>query len=136
MKNGVFLQKLEILEETLIELRSLGTLTAEILTDWKTKKAVERNLQILIEIVIDICQRILSTENQSPAGTGAQAVDRCMELGFLTRNEAYGQMVRFRNLIVHRYEKIQSDIIINIVNNHLADLDFFREDVLRYVKNP
>jgi uncharacterized protein YutE (UPF0331/DUF86 family) len=61
MINGVIAQKLQHLDTILTELRSLGCLTVQDLEmDWRTKRAVERSLQILVEIVIDVCQRILS----------------------------------------------------------------------------
>ena len=50
--NGVILQKLGVLDQVLAELRSLGAITARQLeSDWKTRRAVERDLQILVEIV-------------------------------------------------------------------------------------
>jgi hypothetical protein len=47
MKNGVIISKLQALEGTLIELRSLGRVTTEVLRgDWRTRRAIERNLQV------------------------------------------------------------------------------------------
>ena len=60
MINGVIVQKLH-LDEVLTELRSLGHVSVEQLDDdWRTRRAIERDLQIAVEIVIDVCQRILS----------------------------------------------------------------------------
>jgi uncharacterized protein YutE (UPF0331/DUF86 family) len=68
MINGVIAQKLQNIDTILIELRSLGCLTVQELDqDWRTKRAVERSLQILVEIVIDVCQRVLSLSGQTPA---------------------------------------------------------------------
>jgi hypothetical protein len=53
MINGVIAQKLQNLDSVLIELHSLGCLTIqELEQDWRTKRAVERSLQILVEISI------------------------------------------------------------------------------------
>ena len=102
--NGVILQKLQSLDQVLTELRSLGQVNIKILDeDWRIRRAVERDLQVLVEIVIDVCQRLISLSNQAPATNGAEAVERCIQLGALSRNEAYEKMVRFRNFIVHRY---------------------------------
>ena len=66
MINGVIAQKLQSLDSVLTELYSLGKISAnDLSSDWRTKKAVERNLQILVEIVIDTCQRLLSISGQS-----------------------------------------------------------------------
>ena len=81
MINGIIYGKLQTLDKTLVELRSLGHVTREQLNqDWRTRKAIERNLQILTEIVIDVCQRILALANQTPATTSVEAVQRCVEL--------------------------------------------------------
>jgi uncharacterized protein YutE (UPF0331/DUF86 family) len=86
--NGVILQKLQSLDQVLDELHSLGKVTAQTLNeDGRIRRAVERNLQVLVEIVIDICQRLISLSNQAPATTGAEAVERCIQLGALSRKE-------------------------------------------------
>lgn len=135
MINGVIAQKLQSLDEVLAELRSLGQITAQQLDqDWITKKAVERNLQILVEVVIDICQRLLSLSGQTPATTGRDAVERAIQSGFLTQNDAYFKMVQFRNFVVHRYEHVDNAILVGMVNQRLTDFEKFRNDVINYVR--
>jgi uncharacterized protein YutE (UPF0331/DUF86 family) len=136
MRNGVIAQKLQALDRTLTELRSLGIVTLDQLNaNWQTQRAVERNLQILVEIVIDICQRLIALEGQSPATTGADAIDRCIALGALSADENYYNMVRFRNFIVHRYEHIDPVVLVGMVNKHLADFEKFRNEVMSYVQD-
>ncbi len=135
MISGVILRKFQLLDETLTELRSLGELTTDQLNeDWHIRKAVERNLQILVEIVIDVCHRIISLAGQTPAATGGDAVRRCVQLGALSDSESYRKMVQFRNFVVHRYEKIDVEILVDIVNRRLGDFEGFRNEVLRYEK--
>jgi uncharacterized protein YutE (UPF0331/DUF86 family) len=135
MKNGVIISKLQSLEQALQALQSLGTVTADQLRgDWKTRRAIERELQIAVEIVIDVCQRIISLAGQSPAATGADAVSRCVQLGVLSSVEPYRKMVQFRNFIVHHYEEVDLEILVDIVNHRLADFEKFRTEVLRYVQ--
>lgn len=135
MINGVIAQKLQTLDEILNELRSLGTIDAnQIKQDWRTQRAIERDLQVLVEVVIDVCQRLISLANQSPAATGQDAITRCIQLGILSDNEAYRQMVRFRNFIAHRYDRIDAAILIDVVNNRLTDFEQFRNEVLAYVQ--
>ncbi|MBM4144526.1 MAG: DUF86 domain-containing protein [Lentisphaerae bacterium] len=136
MMNGVIVSKLQSLEETLGELRSLGEITTEQLTrEWRTRRAVERDLQVLVEVVIDVCQRILALLNQTPAATSADAVNRCIEAGILSESESYRKMVQFRNFVVHRYERIDVGILVDIVNNRLADFERFRDEVLSYARS-
>lgn len=37
-------------------------------------------------------------------------------------------------MIVHRYEQIDTAILVNMVNRHLGDFDRFRDEILRYVR--
>ena len=135
MINGPILGKLQILDEVLGELRSLGSVTAAQLEgDWRTKRAVERDLQILVEVVIDVCQRLLSLAGHGPAPTSADAVRRCTNLGILTSNEGYERMVQFRNFVVHRYEHVDLEILVDIVTRHLDDFDRFRTEILDYAR--
>ena len=136
MINGVILRKLQSLDQALIELRSLGRVTvAQLESDWRTRRAVERDLQVLVEIVIDVCQRLLSLLGQTPATTGSEAVQRCINLGIISSDEAYRKMVQFRNFVVHRYEQVDVAILANMVNQYLVDFEQFREEILRYVQS-
>lgn len=132
-KNGVVLGKLQSLDETLTEIQSLGRISADQLRkDWKTRRAVERDLQVLVEVVIDVCHRILALHEQAPAPTSADAITRCIALGVLADRPEYRRMVQFRNVIVHRYEQVHVDILVDIVNNRLGDFRTFRDEVLRH----
>jgi uncharacterized protein YutE (UPF0331/DUF86 family) len=135
MINGVIVQKLQTLDEVLLELRTLGQIDADQLReDWRTRRAIERDLQVLVEIVIDVCQRIISLAGQTPATTGVDAVERCIRLGALSNSQAYRNMVRFRNFIVHRYDRVEADVLVDMVNHRLSDFELFRTDILAYVQ--
>lgn len=57
----VIIKKRSRLQKTLGELRSLGALDPSALAaDWKSQRVIERDLQVAIEVVIDICHRLLS----------------------------------------------------------------------------
>jgi uncharacterized protein YutE (UPF0331/DUF86 family) len=43
-------------------------------------------------------------------------------------------MVRYRSFIVHRYERIDVEILVEMVNQHLADFEHFRNEILNYVR--
>ncbi len=135
MINGVIIQKLQSLDETVSELRSLGSLTVEQLnSDWRIRRAVERDLQVLTEIVLDICQRLICLAGQTPATTGIEAIERCIQLGALSHYDAYRKMVQFRNFIVHRYDRVDVAILAEMVNKFLGDFERFRTEILSYAQ--
>ena len=136
MLNGVITRKLEALEETLLELESLGKVTLDTLqSDWLVRRAIERDLQILVEVVIDVCHRLISGAGTAPASSAIEAVKKCVRLGVLSSEEPFRQMVQFRNFIVHRYERVDPEILVGIMNKHLQDFRLFQEEVLRYIRN-
>ena len=135
MINGIILKKLESLDDILRELESLGQVKIETLNnDWLTRRAVERALQVLVEIVLDVCHRLISLAGKAPATTGAGAVERCVEIGALSGVDPFRKMVQFRNFIVYRYEQVDVKILAGMVNTHLEDFKQFKDEVLSYVR--
>lgn len=134
MINGVIMRKLQSLESTLGELYSIGPVTLEQLKeDWRTLRAAERDLQILVEIVVDICQRLISLSGETPAATGAEAVNRCVAFGALSDSEPYRKMIQFRNFIVHRYGQVDPSIVVSILNHNLDDFKRFHKQILSFL---
>lgn len=122
------------MDEIVSERKTLGYLTTSRLEkDWLARRAVERDLQVLTEILIDVCQWLITLAGRPPSTTGADAVQRCVEMGVLPSPEPYRKMVQFRNFIVHRYERIDVTILVEIVNNRLDDFESFRRLVMDYV---
>ncbi|MBI3959112.1 MAG: DUF86 domain-containing protein [Chloroflexi bacterium] len=133
--NGIIRGKLQLLDEILGNLRSLGGLTSEQLdADWRIKMTVERALQVLVEIVIDISHRLIAESGQTPASSGRDAIERCVQMGALSSTEPYQRMVQFRNFVVHMYERIETVFLVDILRNRLGDFERFRDEVLAYAE--
>lgn len=133
MINGVITGKLTNLRQRVHELATLVPLTSERLQEWLVLRAVERDLQVAVEIVIDVCQRLISLAGLPPAASSRDAVEGCVALGALSSPEPYRQMVGFRNMVVHRYEFVEAEVLLKLVNHHLPDFDRFIQEVLDYV---
>ena len=128
--NGVILKKFSVLDGELVMLRNLGNVSADALdSDHFMKHGIERSLQICIEIVIDVAQRILSLEKLPPAPTSFDAIRQLENLGIISSAEKYRNMIQFRNFVVHHYERVASDVLVKILNEHLEDLSAFRNEV-------
>ena len=54
------------------------------------------------------------------------------DLGVLSGKSAYEKMVQFRNFVVHRYEHIDVEILVEIVNHRLGDFEQFRDEVMAF----
>lgn len=121
--NGIIENKLGIIEQKLREIRSWDiTSFEEFSQNSMLQNACERALQVAIEVMIDISERILALEKIPPLATAAQNIEQLQKIGILKPEIDYAVMIRFRNFIVHRYEKIDTDIVFSIIQNKL---DFF-----------
>jgi uncharacterized protein YutE (UPF0331/DUF86 family) len=118
--NGPIEGKLRIIEEKLAEIDSWQIASFQLLQqNSMLRSATERALQVAVESIIDICERILALENIPAPETSADVVKKVIELGIIADNIEYLDMIRFRNFIVHRYEKIDLEIIYVIVTKKL-----------------
>lgn len=93
------------------------------------QKATERALQISIEVMIDVSERILALNEIEPANTSAENMKKLEQIGIIKSFNDYANMVRFRNFIVHRYEKIEIEIIYSILKNNLHLFNQFVNEI-------
>jgi uncharacterized protein YutE (UPF0331/DUF86 family) len=82
-----------------------------------------------IEAMIDTCKRILALEKQTPRGSAMDAIEKMQQLGIISKNPAYSEMVKFRNFLVHLYEKVDLENVYNIVRKHLHDFHTFIDEI-------
>ena len=118
------------MSDEVARLRGLGRLTTEVLdSDHFLKHGIERSLQICVEVVVDVAQRILSMEGRQPAPTAFDALGGLEAMGVIASAKRYRAMIQFRNFVVHRYERVDSAVLISILDSHLDDLAMFRDEV-------
>jgi len=128
--NGVILKKFAIMDDEIARLRGLGEVTAARLDgEHFLKHGIERSLQICVEVIVDVAQRILSLEGRAPAPTAFDALNGLEAMGIISSAEAYRAMIQFRNFVVHRYERVDSSVLVTILKRHLDDLCAFRDEV-------
>lgn len=108
------------------------------LKDFKMKgymqKAVEKMLQEMIEICMDVAKHIIADEGLRIPEDGRDSFDVLTEQNILSSqtSEMMKKMVGFRNIIVHLYEKTDIEIVYGLYKNHLGDFDLFSKEILEY----
>lgn len=130
-------RKLTLLEQKKKELQgyAIGSLG-----DFKAKnymqKAVEKVLQEMIEICIDIAKHIIGDEGFRLPDDARDSFVVLSENGVIQNKtaEIIKNMVGFRNLVIHLYEKIDLEIVYGIYRNKLNDFDMFAKDILVFLK--
>lgn len=131
-------RKLKEMEENLIFLKegSCG-ITKDNLKDNIIKYwGIERGIQILIELVIDISNIIISANNVEKPNTYRQTIMELSKIGVIPKNFAIdlSKMVGYRNILVHDYAKIDEEIILDILNSKLDDFANYIDNVKKWLK--
>jgi uncharacterized protein YutE (UPF0331/DUF86 family) len=134
MQDSPTARKLLALERALAELRSLGHITpADLAADWRMQRAVERDVLILVDVVVEVCQRVAGNAGQTRLPSVGDAVARCVRLGALSAEVNYVGLVRLANFPVYRYEAIEAGLLVEMVNEKLDDFARFRDDMTVYL---
>lgn len=130
-------RKLSRLASYVNELKSATDITWEkYQTDLRTKAFVERYLHLAIEEVIDIANHIVSFEQwREPAGY-RDLLLILSEKGVIPKNQlsTFQNMASFRNMLVHRYENIEEELVYGIFSKHLDDFETFSSLIIQWVQ--
>lgn len=91
------------------------------------KGAMERYLYLAIQATIDLAGAIIAYKDFRKPTTMTEAFHILNEEGLIPARltDELAKMVGFRNIVAHDYEKIDYDVVINILQNKLQDIDKF-----------
>ena len=133
----LMMRKLSELEEYLGQIREFASIKQEEYSrDWKTQRIIERTLQMMIELTVDISAHLIS-DKRLRVPTGYADTFKVLFEGGLIGQDLYQvlvQMAKFRNVVVHQYDRIDDTIVVDILQNHLGDFLLFRDAVLKILK--
>lgn len=103
--------------------------------DWKTQRIVERTLQILVELCIDMANHIISDERMRLPEGYADTFKVLMENGVIDKRlwRRMDKMAKFRNVVVHQYEKIDPAIVVSILQKNLDDFEKYKKAILKFL---
>lgn len=127
-------RKLEKLREVIDKLEQCKKVPREdFMVDFRISDSAMHNLVIGIEILVDIGNHILVEVFQVAADEYAQVIEKLGETGVIPMDFAKENidMTRFRNLIIHVYEKID---LGEVYQNLQKAPDIFRQFAKYYLE--
>ena len=130
---ALILRKLTELEEHLKQIKEFSNISVEDYSrEWKTQRIVERTLQIMIEICADIANHIIADKGYRVPKSYADTFRVLYEKDIIEEEifKMMENMAKFRNVVVHRYDKLDEYIVINILKKHLNDFFVYRNVIL------
>jgi len=95
------------------------------------KRFIERNLELAIQQMIDICKHIVSKLNLREPISYADCFEVLVEEGILSEKnlEKYKNMAKFRNLLIHIYDTVNDKTTYEIFQNCLQDFEIFVKEI-------
>ena len=133
----IVLRKLAELSEYLDQVREFENTTVEDYSfDWRTQRIIERTLQMMIEICVDLASHIISDSGYRIPKTYADAFKILYEHDVLGKTlfKNMERMAKFRNVVVHQYDTIDAEIVVGILHKHLSDFVDYNEAVINLIK--
>lgn len=134
---ALLLRNLAELEGYLEQIKEYDDIAVEqYVRDWKTQRIVERTLQIMIEICVDIAGHIISDKEYRVPKSYAETFRILQENKVLAGElcETMEKMAKFRNIVVHSYDKVDAEIVVKILRNHLDDFLHYRNAIVAFLK--
>jgi len=134
---ALVLRKLSELEEYLGQIREYANITVEqYSSDWKIQRIIERTLQIMIETCVDVAGHIISDREYRIPKSYADTFKVLHEENILEKElfETMEKMAKFRNIVVHNYDKVDTSIVVIILTKHLDDFLTYKNAIIKILK--
>ncbi len=108
----------------------------EYLEDRRTRRACERTFQLACEDVLDICNLVIAGKGLGLPKDNRDAVRKLADNRIIPKElEArLKDMVSFRNLLVHRYGKVDDSRAYHYLKEDIDDLYEFAEAINKLVE--
>jgi uncharacterized protein YutE (UPF0331/DUF86 family) len=121
-------RKLSRLRGYLDELRLSQDITwRKYQSDLRTRAFVERYIHLAIEEVIDVANHLVSSSQWREPTSFRDLFSILAQHGVIPDDQllTYQNMASFRNMLVHRYESIEDEVVFGIFKKRLGDFDLF-----------
>jgi len=133
----LILRKLAELEEYVAQVKEYADMTTgRYSKDWKAQRVVERTLQMMIETCADVAGHIISDKGYRVPATYADTFRVLHENGLLDKElfETMEKMAKFRNIIVHHYDRVDAEVVAGILKKDLKDFSAYRDAIIKILK--
>ncbi|RLI99172.1 MAG: DUF86 domain-containing protein [Candidatus Aenigmatarchaeota archaeon] len=130
--------RLRILEESLKRLEKIKEMRKEdFLRDPLAPPAAERSFQVAIEVIIDLGNMLVSRLGLRSPETYSDIFRILGDAGILSQelvDEAIG-MVRFRNLLVHAYVRVNPNIVYKLTKTKINVLRSLAKELVEHLES-
>jgi uncharacterized protein YutE (UPF0331/DUF86 family) len=125
MVKDVLYNKISIIERCLIRVREVYDNNPDNLKDYTKQDSIVLNIQRAVEASIDIAMYIVSVKKLGIPQNSRDAFEVLNHNGTIDdlMINKLKNMIGFRNIAVHNYQKLNLDILQKVIENHLVDFE-------------
>ena len=134
---ALILRKLSELDEYYRQIKEYENITVDQYSgDWKIQRIIERTLQMMIETCVDVAGHIIADKQFRIPKSYADTFKVFCEEKILDDklSAALEKMAKFRNIVVHHYDKVDAEIVISIMKNNLPDFIGYKAAVIGLIE--
>ena len=134
MIDDVILNKKESIERCVRQIRHYYALPSDtpFEDDFLRQDAIAANLLRACEQSIDLANHVIRVRQLGLPKSSRESFSILAERGVISQNLAdrLMSMVGFRNILVHQYQKLDTSIMVQVIENRLDDLIDFTTVIL------
>ena len=136
LPNSRIVLLLEKIKEYCTELEEVPLTFHEYDDDVKSRRFIERTLQIAIESCFDIFHQIVKDKNIGICSNDENMIQKLVTAKIISVDlgNKLKEMKKFRNVLVHRYVEIENEKVFYHATHNITDLEQFQTEVLAYLK--
>lgn len=137
IEQGRVLEKLNIINDSLLKLERLSSLTLEeFMSDFRNYDSAKYNFIKAIEAMIDIGNHIIARRKLGIPKSFSDTFEILGNNNIISRDkvENYKAMARFRNRLVHFYHRVDDQEVYSILRSNLSDFEFFVESIRNFLR--
>ena len=134
----LILRKLGELDEYYRQISEYDKITvSQYSGDWKVQRIIERTMQMMIETCVDIAGHIIADQGYRIPKSYSDAFGVLHEEQILSDKlfAALEKMAKFRNVVVHQYDKVDAEIVVGILKKDLKDFRGYRDAIVNFLKS-
>jgi uncharacterized protein YutE (UPF0331/DUF86 family) len=134
---ALILRKLADLDQYYSQLNEYENTTADQYSnDWKIQRIIERTLQMMIETCADIAGHIIADKGFRIPKSYADTFKVLLEEKILDRKlyTIMEKIAKFRNIVVHHYDKVDAEIVTAILKNDLGDFVNYKKAIIQFLE--
>ena len=134
MQDEVILKKFDAIKNCLKNIRDhYPASRTEFLRSYVIQNSVVLDLQRAVQSAIDVGSHIVRTKKLS-LPTDFKDIFEALYQNKIITPEIKKQMIKmtgFRNIAVHEYKKLDLNVVMGVVENHLIDFETFIQEILK-----